>query len=251
MGTNDFEAFVHRLVDLNHDLRTPLNSIIGFARIMLKGIDGPLTDNQREDLNTIYHSGQFLLGMLSDLVDMAKLLAGRLELSTRPVEVKEIVEDAIRNAQKALPGREVRVNVEVMEGLPPVLADVGRAAQVVESAISFSVLSNPQCTVSVKARPDHTPKPGDAPSFILISVSTDGPGLSIEQMRQLFEPFPSEKPPVPPPDGTGLRLPVARELARLHGGDMWAATETGHGAIFHIIIPIARPNGGPERVNTT
>ncbi|MFN3763548.1 MAG: sensor histidine kinase, partial [Anaerolineae bacterium] len=86
------------LANMSHELRTPLNSIIGFSRVILKGIDGPITDRQRQDLEAIFNSGQYLLGLINDILDISKIEAGKMELSFEPTDLQEIIRGVMSTA---------------------------------------------------------------------------------------------------------------------------------------------------------
>ncbi|RMF39203.1 MAG: GAF domain-containing protein, partial [Chloroflexi bacterium] len=124
------------LANMSHELRTPLNSIIGFSRVILKGIDGPLTDLQRQDLEAIHNSGQHLLGLINDILDLSKIEAGRMELVFEEVNLYDVIEGVMATAKALVKDKPIELRKEVAEDLPTIIADSKRVRQVMLNLLS-------------------------------------------------------------------------------------------------------------------
>ena len=124
------------LANMSHELRTPLNSIIGFSRVILKGIDGPITDLQQQDLSAIYNSGQHLLGLINDVLDLAKIEAGKMELSFDEINVADIVTSVMATASGLVKDKDIKLLRQIDADLPVVRADAIRLRQVMLNLLS-------------------------------------------------------------------------------------------------------------------
>ena len=124
------------LANMSHELRTPLNSIIGFSRVMLRGIDGPLTDMQQTDLTSIYNSGQHLLGLINNILDSSKIEAGKMELAIESVNLNDIAKTVMSTAIALVKDKPVRLEQDVPQDLPTVMADQTRVRQIILNLVS-------------------------------------------------------------------------------------------------------------------
>ncbi len=123
------------LANMSHELRTPLNSIIGFSRVILKGIDGPVTDMQQQDLTAIYNSGQHLLGLINDILDLARIEAGKMELNFEEVRLAEMVTSVLSTAKGLVKEKPVQLVSKIPEDMPTVRGDTMRVRQVLLNLI--------------------------------------------------------------------------------------------------------------------
>src|SRR3972149_724904 len=119
------------LANMSHELRTPLNAIIGFSQVMLEGIDGEISEIQRKDLTAIYNSGMHLLGLINDILDIAKIEAGRMELNLEMINLGEVIQSVMATSKALLKGKEIELKMEVAEGLPILRADKIRIRQII------------------------------------------------------------------------------------------------------------------------
>lgn len=230
--------FLDFLVAYNHDLRTPLNSIIGFSRVILKGIDGPINDVQAEDLTSVHDGGQQLLAMLNEVIDMAKLETGRVELSPRRLEnLGEILADTANRVRPMVEDKQVQLNVSLPEDLPPPWGDDTRTRQVLLNLASFCARNTDAGSVAMRA--------AVVDGAMSITVADTSRGWPPEEMAVLFEPYrpPNEAQHI---GGAGLSLAIARELAALQGGALTAESQEGRGTTFTFTLPLAppKPAGG-------
>lgn len=234
------------LANMSHELRTPLNSIIGFSRVILKGIDGPVTDLQQQDLSAIYNSGQHLLGLINDVLDMAKIEAGKMELSFDEINISDIITSVMSTASGLVKDKPIKLVRNIQDNLPAVHADAIRVRQVLLNLLSNAAKFTDQGEISV----DASVQPGPAgASEILISVSDTGPGISEEDQVKLFQAFSQvDNSPTRKTGGTGLGLSISQQLVQMHGGRIGVHSEVNKGSTFYFTLPIYRSK--VEKVET-
>ncbi|NIS82863.1 MAG: PAS domain S-box protein [Anaerolineales bacterium] len=223
------------LANMSHELRTPLNSIIGFSRVILKGIDGPITETQEQDLTAIYNAGQHLLGLINDILDVSRIEAGKMELSFTEVDVKEIIRGVMSTAVGLVKDKPIRLVTEVPEDLPKIQADNIRVRQIMLNLVSNAAKFTMEGEIAVTARVVED----DVREMILVTVSDTGPGIDPENQKKLFEPFAMvDASPTRRTGGTGLGLSICHHLVELHGGNIWIDSVPGEGSTFAFTIPI-------------
>ncbi|MBN1139514.1 MAG: GAF domain-containing protein, partial [Anaerolineae bacterium] len=172
------------LANMSHELRTPLNSIIGFSRVMLKGIDGALTDLQTADLTSIYNSGQHLLRMINDILDMSKIEAGRMDLSFDELTLDEICQSVLSTARALVKDRQIELRTTIPEDLPAVWADGQRVRQVLFNLLSNAAKFTEEGAITLRAAVTAAD-----PGFVTVSVHDTGIGIDAEAQKKLFVPF--------------------------------------------------------------
>jgi len=251
----------HFLSNMSRELRMPLNNIIGFSRVILKGIDGPVTDLQREDLKAIHESGQQLLVLINDILDIAQIEAGAMELAVRPVDFGELAHSVIPTANALLQGRPVAFHYEIEEDLPPVLADPYRLRQVLVKLLSNAAKFTREGKITLHVWFDADPlaPPAQSPSGevltgirqehlptgageIIASVIDTGIGIPEKDRDKVFEMFRQLSQPVESIGrGTGLGLTFSKEIVEMHGGKIWFESKEGHGSAFTISLPVSTP----------
>jgi len=223
------------LANMSHELRTPLNSIIGFSRVILKGIDGPITDQQRQDLEAIFNSGQHLLGLINDILDISKIEAGKMELSFEPTDLGEIIRGVMSTAIALVKDKPVELQQSVPADLPTIIADSRRVRQVLLNLVSNAAKFTDRGFIRVEARVE-----GD---FVVISVSDTGIGIPPEKLPHIFEAFTQvDASPSRKYGGTGLGLTISKSFVELHGGRIWVESEVGKGSTFTFTLPIQGPS---------
>jgi signal transduction histidine kinase/putative methionine-R-sulfoxide reductase with GAF domain len=231
------------LANMSHELRTPLNSIIGFSRVILKGIDGPLTDEQRTDLTAIHSSGRLLLDLINDILDLSRIEAGKMDLMLEPTSLPELFEGVMMTAKGLAKEKAIELIKDVPDQLPLVMADNMRLRQVVLNLMSNAVKFTDKGSVTLRARP-YTGEDGSA--WVQISVSDTGLGLVQTDMRKLFERFSQvDDTTTRKTGGSGLGLHISRQLIDMHNGRIWveSAGIPGQGSTFHVLVPVAASTG--------
>ncbi len=233
------------LANMSHELRTPLNSIIGFSRLILKGIEGPLTERQQVDLETIHGSGQHLLGLIDTLLDHAKIEAGKMELDIEDTNLNHLIETVMRVAHGLAKDKPIRLQSEVAPNLPMVRADPVRIRQVLMNLLSNAIKFTEEGTVRVTATVLR--------DEIMVSVSDTGLGIPPEKQAHLFDAFYQvDGSATRRVGGTGLGLAITKSFVEMHQGQLWVESRgiPGQGSTFHILLPVDGPrtallNEGP------
>ncbi len=224
------------LANMSHELRTPLNSIIGFSRVILKGIDGPVTDLQKQDLTAIYNSGQHLLSLINDILDYSKIEAGKMELAFDEVNMADVVNSVLSTMTGYVKDKPVNLKSVVEPNLPTVRADTIRLRQVLLNLLSNAAKFTDEGDIVVKVET----KIGDNKRrHMQISVTDSGPGIAKQDQEKLFQAFSQvDDSPTRKTGGTGLGLAICQELVRMHGGTIWVESEVGKGSTFRFTLPL-------------
>ena len=225
------------LASMSHELRTPLNSIIGFSRIILKGIDGPITDLQRQDLEAIFKAGQHLLGLINDILDLSKIEAGKMELNFAEVDIAQVIQDVLATTQALVKDKPVRLETDLAPDLPPLRVDPKRFRQILLNLLSNAAKFTKEGYIRVRAYREMDPL--TAYSEVVIAVEDTGPGIPPEHLERLFQPFYQvDSSLTREAGGTGLGLAITRNLVELHGGRIWVESQPGQGSTFYVAFPV-------------
>jgi signal transduction histidine kinase/ActR/RegA family two-component response regulator len=228
------------LANMSHELRTPLNSIIGFSRVILKGIDGPITDVQEQDLKAIYNSGQHLLSLINDILDLSKIEAGKMELAFEDhVNAAEVIQSVLSTASGLVKDKPIEIRHEIVADLPPVRADPVKIRQVLLNLLSNAAKFTDAGTIVITANQNDSPS---GKPEVWIKVTDTGPGIAREDQSKLFLPFSQvDASPARKTGGSGLGLSICRRLIDLHGGRIWVDSELGEGSAFTFTLPVSAP----------
>lgn len=222
------------LAYISHELRTPLNSIIGFSRLLLKGMNGPITPKQGEDLTLIYENGRHLLGIINSLLDLSKIEAGKLELVYGDVNVAGVIEGVMATAMGLLKDKPIVLKSCQVTNLPLIQADETRVKQILLNLVSNAIKFTAAGTVRVIANTDQ--------HWVTISVVDTGIGIPKEKLGEIFDEFAQvDSSNSRQFEGTGLGLPISKKLVALHGGRIWVESEPGQGSTFTFSLPIQPP----------
>ncbi|PPE80586.1 PAS domain-containing sensor histidine kinase [Kaistia algarum] len=231
------------LANISHELRTPLNAIIGFSEIMQSGLFGPLgSPKYREYCQDIHQSGNFLLNVINDVLDMARIEAGRLALDFEPLQLNEIIDEAARVMGPEADGRKVAIATDLEPELR-LPADRRAVKQMVLNLLSNAVKFTPEGgRVHVRAR-----RIGGA---VTITIEDNGVGIPRDALKKLGRPFEQvQNQFTKSHKGSGLGLAITRSLAQLHGGAMRIRSQEGKGTIVSVRLPLTphdvepRPTG--------
>ncbi|HMN58866.1 MAG TPA: response regulator, partial [Anaerolinea sp.] len=225
------------LANMSHELRTPLNSIIGFSRVILKGIDGPVNDVQTQDLNAIYNSGQHLLSLINDILDLSKIEAGKMELSFTDLNLPDMINSAMSTASGLVKDKPIKLNIKVPDDLPIVRADAIRVRQVLINFLSNAAKFTDEGEITVEAARSTSP---EGKPEVMVTVADSGPGIAPADQVKLFLPFSQvDDSPTRKTGGTGLGLSICRSLIELHGGRIGLLESTvGQGSTFFFTLPL-------------
>jgi signal transduction histidine kinase len=232
------------LASMSHDLRSPLNSLLGFATLIASGVEGPITDEQRESIQMITRSARDLLRLVTNILDSARLEAGRLNLDRAWTPAADILTQAVTDGRRMLEDRPLEIEAEVAPNLPHVYADQDRVVQAILGLFSHAIHATERGTIRVMAHVYRGP-PGPAEAHLRIDVIDQGAGIREADQATLFEAFREiQEPSGRRIGGLGLGLALARELIRAHGGDVWFVSKHGRGTTFMVALPLTGP--GPS-----
>ncbi len=229
------------LANVSHELRTPLNSVIGFSELLLTGqVEGaPLSDTQRDYLETISRNGRHLLQLINELLDLSKIAAGRMDLRLEPVPLDALLREAVDSVRAQLEARRHRLALEPAPEPVSVRADRGRVLQIL-----LNLLSN-----AIKFTPDGghvmlTARLEDGGRHVRVAVRDTGIGIAPEDRAKLFQEFVQlDAAPSRRYEGTGLGLALSKRLVELHGGAIGVDSALGQGSTFWFTLPRADPGG--------
>jgi len=224
------------LSHVSHELRTPLNSIIGFAGILLDGIPGPLTEEQKKQLNVIYRQSQRLLGQINGLLDVVRLKSKRVTLDLHPFAMEDVVTAAIGSLQPQAQKKSLELRFETpRENLPEVYADPGRVEQILVNLIGNAIKYTNQGQIWVECRISKKPA-----RRLETWICDTGIGISPEQQAKMFEEFwQAETAKFQSEGGLGLGLAITKHLLELQGGSIRVKSQLGEGSRICFRLPLA------------
>ncbi len=227
------------LANMSHELRTPLNSILGFTEVLLEGIDGDLTDRMDNDLKVVYKNGQHLLSLINDILDMAKIEAGKMSLTIEPFNLQEVLEEVVELARPLAQNKSLEIHLETQATDQFDLeADRIRLRQVMINLVNNAIKFTEAGSVSINAV--------KSKSRVLVAIRDTGAGIPVNHLETIFQEFHQvDSSTTRKAGGTGLGLPISRHLIELHNGRLWAESAglgglagPDGGSIFYVELPI-------------
>ena len=231
------EAKTRFLATMSHELRTPLNAIAGYTDLMAMELHGPITSEQRADLQRIERSQRYLLSLINDILNFAKIEAGQVAFVTRSFAIDPLLRELDAFVAPQLAAKDVSYTYQSLgEGSCMVEADEEKVQQVLLNLLSNAVKFTPAGgTIAVVCAPRD--------DQVVITVSDSGPGVPEAKREAIFEPFVQlDRGLTSTVQGTGLGLSISRDLARRMGGDLWVDSASEGGARFTLLLP--RGSGG-------
>jgi signal transduction histidine kinase len=217
------------LAAVSHELRTPLNAILGFTELLLAEMDGPITDDVRDDLQQVLSSARHLRDLVEDVVSLAMLDDVQVNLEVQPIDLVPMLEEVVREASAAVVRRPVAVSLVTPVTLPTV-ADPKRLRQAVTNVLGNAVKFTAQGSVRVRAEATK--------SRIVVRVTDTGPGIPEAAQRTLFRDFAQAGDERQQRGGTGLGLVIAKRIVELHGGRVSLESRVGAGTTVTLELPI-------------
>jgi len=218
------------LANMSHELRTPLNAIIGFSQVLRQRMFGEVNAKQEEYLDDILSSGNHLLSLINDVLDLSKVEAGQVELEIAAFSLREALERGVVMVRERATRNDVELSLELSRDVDVVEGDERRLRQVVFNLLSNAVKFTPAGGSITVA----TERVGDE---VQVSVTDTGPGIAPEDQERIFEEFQQTDVGVQHREGTGLGLALSKRLVELHGGRVWVESELGHGSRFVFTLP--------------
>jgi signal transduction histidine kinase len=219
------------LANMSHELRTPLNAIIGFSEVLTERMFGELNEKQEEYLKDIYASGQHLLSLINDILDLSKIEAGRMELDLTDFHLPTALDNALTLVRERAGRRGIALHMNVDDRLGQIQADERKIRQVVLNLLSNAIkFTQEGGRIEVAA----VPKDG----LVEVSVTDTGVGIAPEDQETVFEEFRQVGTADKKVEGTGLGLALSRKFIELHGGRIWVTSQVGAGSTFTFTIPV-------------
>jgi GAF domain-containing protein/anti-sigma regulatory factor (Ser/Thr protein kinase) len=218
------------LANMSHELRTPLNAIIGFSELLSERLYGDLNEKQEEYLKDIHASGQHLLSLINDILDLSKIEAGRMELELTDFHLPTALDNALTLVRERAGRRGIALNMIMDERLDYIRADERKVRQVVLNLLSNAIKFTPEDgRIEVRAKP--------IDGSVEVSVTDTGVGIAPEDQEAIFEEFRQVGTADKKVEGTGLGLALSRKFIELHGGRIWVESEPGAGSTFTFTLP--------------
>jgi two-component system cell cycle sensor histidine kinase PleC len=222
------------LANMSHELRTPLNAIIGFAEVLRDGMFGEMNAKQKEYAHDIFESGQHLLSLINDILDLSKIEAGRMELEPSEFDLRAAIERTLSLVKERAQRQGVRLTVDLAPDVSTLVADERKFKQIMLNLLSNAVKFTPEggsVTVSVQA----------SPAALEISVRDTGAGISTDDQASLFQEFKQVgRNAAHKAEGTGLGLALTKRFVELHGGTIRVHSEPTKGSTFALSLPGGR-----------
>jgi signal transduction histidine kinase len=219
------------LANMSHELRTPLNAVIGFSEVLRDRMFGELNEKQEEYLNDIHASGQHLLSLINDILDLSKIEAGRMELELADFHLPAALDNALTLVRERAGRHGIELHAAIDDRIAYTRADERKIKQVLLNLLSNAIKFTPE-----GGRIDARAALSDG--VIEVSVTDTGVGIAPEDQEAVFEEFRQVGTAATKVEGTGLGLALSRKFVELHGGRIWVQSELGVGSTFTFTIPV-------------
>ena len=240
------------LANVGHELRTPLNSIIGFTELLLRGYSGPLNENQHRQLKTVLNSGNHLLKVLNDVIELSMLNAGQIVLKNEHISIAVIIRDVLQELRNQADQKNLKTVVHIEQHLPDCYCSREKIKMIlynlVDNSIKFSsagdIMISAVCASNLPVDdkqktylPEHANSGND---YLLISVQDQGIGIHEEHFDILFDEFRQVDGSLTREyTGTGLGLAISKKLVELYGGKIWLESQIGVGTTLYFTVPLS------------
>jgi signal transduction histidine kinase/DNA-binding NarL/FixJ family response regulator len=222
------------LANMSHEIRTPMNAILGFSQLLLR--DQHLDARQSQYLGTINRSGEHLLALINDILEMSKIEAGRTTLNLTTFDLPGLLNDLEMMFRVRTDGKKLSFVVELIGDVPRyIVTDINKLRQVFINVLGNAVKFTARGGIGLRVRAD---RQGAAGPCLRVEVEDTGPGISQDEQGMLFRHFEQTKTGQQAGTGTGLGLAISREFVRLMGGDITVSSQVGKGSIFAINLPL-------------
>jgi PAS domain S-box-containing protein len=220
------------LANMSHEFRTPLNAILGYTSMLLKGVTGELTPHQRRNLERVDSNAHHLLAIINDILDISRIEAGKMPLTLTKFDLKDLVAEVLAEVEPIISRSRLAVSSHLAADLPPLKTDRQKVKQIVINFLTNAIKFTPQGSVEV--RTDYVAERDQ----IAIAVADTGIGVSSEDRERIFEDFrQADNSPTREYTGAGLGLAICRRLAGMLDGNITLESEVGRGSTFTLFVP--------------
>jgi signal transduction histidine kinase len=217
---------------MSHELRTPLNAILGYTHLLLQGVNGEVQPKQREKLSRVDSNARHLLSIINDLLDIARIEAGKMPVNAETFEARELVNEVLLEMEPVIGRTHLTVRADIQEGMPKVKNDRQKVKQIIVNFLSNALKFTPEGLVRVYATHEA------AKDEVRIGVADTGIGISPEQQERIFEDFhQADNSFTRQYGGTGLGLSICRRLAKTLDGRITLESKVGAGSNFTLHLP--------------
>jgi signal transduction histidine kinase len=219
------------LANVNHELRTPVSAIIGYARLVLRATEGQIAELQKDNLGDLLNNAERLLNQIDSLLDFARIEAGKMAVHVEPVKVNEVIQAAISTIEPSLNGGGVRLIQEIAPEIPALNTDREKLRQIILNLLDNAVKYTAQGEIKIAASQQN--------GSLKLVVSDTGIGIPREELNKIFEEFQrGDSSSTKNYRGTGLGLAIARKFVNLLGGEISVESEVGKGSVFTVTLPL-------------
>ncbi|MEL6308486.1 MAG: ATP-binding protein [Chloroflexota bacterium] len=219
------------LASMSHELRTPLNAIINFSKFLGKEVPGPVNEEQKQLIGHISDSGQHLLRLINDVLDMSRIAAGSLALFVEDdIDLRDTLQTAVNYVEPSLSDKPVTLTMNLPASMPIITGDRKRLLQIFLNILSNAAKFTEEGTITVNGKVTQ--------DSIEVAIQDTGAGIAVEDSEHVFSAFKQTDSGLRQGGGTGLGMPISRDLAEAHGGRLWFESEVGVGTTFHVVLPL-------------
>ena len=236
---NASQAKLRFFAQMSHELRTPLNAVIGFSDLLSSGTSGSLNDEQQTYVRGILNSGEYLLSLINDTLDLAKIEAGKMELHLEEADIRELLQDSLPMVSEQASAKNVQLQLSIGDSVNAAWLDGRKVTQITLNLLSNAIKFTPEnghVSLSAEIVTHENTNRSNGP-WLHIAVRDTGIGIAPEDIAKLFRSF-EQVTTLHQSKGTGLGLALVKQLAELHGGNVSVDSEVGRGSCFHVYLPL-------------
>ncbi len=230
------------LANISHELRTPMNSIIGYSDLLLDGVDGRINEEQEKSLGKIIDNAKHLLQLINNLLDLSKIESGKIEIEAVHFNLKGLIDSVVPFFEGMITKKGLTLDIDIEENLPSVYGDEDKIKHVLINLLNNAIKFTHEGGITISAKiSDRGIQPGESPIFAEVCVEDTGIGIKDEDLDKIFKKFmQADISASRRYEGTGLGLSIARGLIALHNGMIWVTSEYGKGSQFYFTIPLKK-----------
>ena len=230
------------LANVSHELKTPMNSIIGYTELLLDKIDGPINEEQEKSLRKVDFHSKHLLQLINNLLDISRMESGEMKLELKELDLKLLIESALLTFKSMIKQKRLTLSVNMDKNLPFIYGDYDKVRQILINLISNAVKFTHTGGIVVSAKlSSGNIKPGESPIFAEVCIEDTGIGIKEEDTGKIFDKFVQVDPTlVRQYEGTGLGLSITKGFVELHKGEIWVTSKYGEGSKFCFSLPLKK-----------